>query len=966
MAINDRQEPGSITKTADAQNERISGISNVSKTVTQMQKTTQRKIEETQESINYGDSPAATSQQMNGVLSSFGKTITAFTKGVENISISTAKATTDAIGQYGKAISQDLNYNKQNIVAMALARSTPLFGYFAAKFMETDVFQKAKERMKESIAGVFKGIGSGIANIFKGGKNAKEATKEKVPKMQKGGYIEKGGMIEVHPAEVVMPIEKILERIDDSISVGREIAEISQKTQMRSLAKMSTFVSGERNKEPVGMVKGFLRALKEVQTQYEEPSNMRMLRAVLSIQDTLGATIGTWQQVWTKMLVEHPTFRQIAFGMKSVATVFGAPFKVVKKFFRSRGSYKSQLSNASNPFQSLGENMGMLYTGSMWRLDNVVKFTKITAQATRDLSSFVTGNKYPKVEGVSQGFWSLFGFARSGLGIIAKPLHMLANKSKFTKWMSASLEAPFEKALLTIFKYRREMKELYGDEYATTNPMLDFIRDQKKKKAPPLLVTIDAGKAQEEAAQEMEETSEGIWEVAKIQKKKWLWEKVQAAKGGIKSVFSWIFKMLMMGGGFIKSLLGFGTGGWMSGLFKKGGLISAGIKGLFAAGGPILSSITSSAFLGPLAAALGGVAIGTWVNNHIIEPYITGPYFDKHKNWQQEGMKERDRNRKQNLDAALGKTATGTALYEGKMAGSVASGLEMQKTLIGPHLSAEKIKASQEKFIDQNIKRYSQFTPEEVESRRKRWRWSGNYLDKYWRKVNRMDPDKYGTSKEKAFLKYLEATGTKNKDLEGSIRRHEEDVIKNMSITEKADYMYRKHGVKGAKKWAIGKGKYIKDQAGRFIEKATGRIIEGKELAALKAQELLASGTLLGQTTAANAKKWIAEKGKYAVDQAGQIVEKATGRVIQGKELAQMQAQELLTSGKLVGQELKKRGLEQVEGLKGLGDQLQQNITQVRNDINQQISNVTRIFNSGNQRSMMDEMSQRVATGNFH
>ena len=167
--------------------------------------------------------------------------------------------------------------------------------------------------------------------------------------MQRGGYIEKGGMIEVHPAEVVMPIEKILQRIDDSISVGREIAEITSKTQMRSLAKMSTFVSAERDKEPVGMVKGFLRAMREVQTQYEEPSNVRLLRAVLSIQDQMGAQIGTWQQIWTKMLVEHPTFRQIAFAMKTVKDLLGTPFKIMGALFKQRGGYLSHLSRSKNP-----------------------------------------------------------------------------------------------------------------------------------------------------------------------------------------------------------------------------------------------------------------------------------------------------------------------------------------------------------------------------------------------------------------------------------------------------------------------------------------------------------------------------------------------------------------------------------------------------------------------------------------
>jgi hypothetical protein len=933
MAINDRQEPGSITKTADAQNERISGISNVSRTVTQMQKTTQRKIEETQESINYGESQEATSQQMNSVLSRFGKTITAFTKGVESISISTARATKDAIGQYGKAISQDLNYNKQNIVAMALARSTPLFGYFAAKFMETDVFQKAKERMKESIAGVFKGIGSGIANIFKGGKNAKEAAKDKVPKMQRGGYVEKGGMIEVHPAEVVMPIEKILARIDDSISVGREIAEISQKTQMRSLAKMSTFVSAERDKEPVGLVKGFLRAMREVQTQYEEPASMRMLRAVLSIQDTLGATIGTWEQVWTKMLIEHPTFRQLAFGMKTVSAILGSPFQLISKIFKRRGGYLSQLSKKKNPFENIGENLGSLYVNTMHRLDNISFYTKATAVMIRDIAGVVSQGrlKYGSLEAISEGTRSLFGWARFGFQnlikygprVVAAGIEMLlgtgkgalyARGKKIGDYLTQTVEWG-EKAKFAL-KSKRQKKLDFA--LGGAGDFAQTIQEQHKKRLPPL-ITISAGKAQEKAAAEVEQTREGIEEIAKVQKKKWLWEKMQAAKGGIKSVFSWIFRMLMMGGGLIKSLFGFGAGGVMSALFSKTGPIGMGVAKLMA--GPVMTGIkvigaylATTAFLGPILAlittALTAVGVGSLINKYLVKPLVDAN-FKKQDEVNKKGMKDNAAIMKKQMSDARGTTATGKDTYDAKISTAASATVKGQGTWFGTSLSHGAIRAAQNKFIVENRAKYSEYDEEEIIKARNRWRRSGKYwLEWKWTTASGANASQFGEEKEAAFLKYLQNVGTKNKDLAGSIKAHEKQIMQSRSIGGKAEYFGRKHAPK--------------------------------------------------------ATSWIIDKGKYAIDKAGQLIEKVTGRVIQGKELAEMQAQELLTSGKLVGQEIKKRGLEQVEGLKGLGDQLQQNINQVRNDINQQVSNVTRIFNSGNQGSMMDEMAQRVATGNFH
>jgi len=61
---------------------------------------------------------------------------------------------------------------------MALSRATPLFGYFAAKFMETDVFQEAGRRIKERIGdSVSEGLskaGHSVAGIFKKGKEAEQ------------------------------------------------------------------------------------------------------------------------------------------------------------------------------------------------------------------------------------------------------------------------------------------------------------------------------------------------------------------------------------------------------------------------------------------------------------------------------------------------------------------------------------------------------------------------------------------------------------------------------------------------------------------------------------------------------------------------------------------------------------------------------------------------------------------------
>jgi hypothetical protein len=905
--------PGSITKTADAQNERISGISNVSRTITQMQKTTQREIDETRDEIDYGASPDVTMKQMNGVLSRFGQTITAFTRGIQDVSLSTARATRDAIGEYGKAISQDINFNKQNIVAMALSRTTPLFGYFAAKFMETDVYKKAKDRMAQSISGVFKSVGSSIANIFRG---KEKAADEAVPKMQRGGYVEKGGMVEVHPAEVIMPIEKVLERIDDTISVAREMAEIAEKTQIRSLAKMSYFVEAEREKEPVGMVKGFFRALREVHSQYEEPSNVRMLRAVLAIQDTLGATIGTWEQVWTKLLVEHPFFRQAMFTLKTLGGIMSLPLKVAGVFFRRRGSYRAHLSKEANPFTRMSDDIASLYTGTMWRLDNIWNVAKINAQANRDVATFLTGNKYPAIEGIGMGFWSFFGWARSGLRLIAKPFEFLANKSKFTKWLTTDISSPVVSLAETIadkiFTHRARLKTLYGGEYATESGvgiveaiLTEFTKGQQRGTYNPLQITYtpELQEQWEEAAEAMVQTKEGVWESADELNKHNNRERRRGLLGFFGMIGGGIWDIAKMAGGFLGNLFG-----------PSGAIGSALIK-LFGAGGPIQMALASPKFWGPVGAAIGGYAIGTWINKNIIEPHITGPWFKKMDDLNKEASKRSSQLASDLIKAARGETATGAEAYQARIAAKAGATVSSQQSsLIGTHLASPAIIQAQRDFIKENAAAYSKYSPEEIEKARTRWHHSLGYTALYRWASQGVNPEEFGRKKEASFLKYLQKVGTPSspEELAKAISEHEAAIYRAGGVGSDVSYFVRKYGEK--------------------------------------------------------AKDWVAEKGKFALNKAGQLVDKASGKIIEAKDLAKMQTSDLLASAQLLKQELKERGIEGLEGMKEMGDKVASQLNQVQTVINQQATNITRVYNSGLNKAsdLYDEMKQRVVTGNFH
>lgn len=431
MADDPTKTPGSITQSADSQDQRISEVSNVNRAISNMQKQVNQKLTEIDTDLGSSEAIAEVQGSMTKVLNKMAATVGDIGKGFGSIAAETARGSKQVFSDYSKALQQDINYNKQNIVAMALAKSSPIFGYYASRFMETDVWKNAADRMKSTMGDAIGSVGQRFKSAFTGIKLKKQPkdiestatkakkTKEKVPHMQTGGYVEKGGLARLHAAEVVVPVEKFLSRMDDQISATRAMARTVERGQVRSLAKIQTYV-GNTKEQRKGLIQSFLTALEEVQTQYEEPAQQRMLRALLAIQDTLGAQLGTWQQVWQKMLITNPVFRNAMITGNIMRKLFAAPFKPVYGFFRTRGGYESHLSSSGSPLEAMVENIGVLYTGSMHRLDRITLYTQGTAEAVRDLSSYVTGKKYPALPEIKTGIWSFFGGARGLINWLTK------------------------------------------------------------------------------------------------------------------------------------------------------------------------------------------------------------------------------------------------------------------------------------------------------------------------------------------------------------------------------------------------------------------------------------------------------------------------------------------------------------------------------------------------------------------
>jgi murein DD-endopeptidase MepM/ murein hydrolase activator NlpD len=293
------------------------------------------------------------------VLGKLGYAVDALTRGTKRILTDTARATKETLREYGDAIHNDFYINKGNMMAMTLAKASPIFGYFAGKFMETSVFQKFSENIKQKLgdAATFTGnkmkdvatraYGS-LKDTFSKNKEVKtggttrgpdgryisgggrspagvpgarankySATNEmNLPEVQRGGYVKKEGAAYIHSAEIVAPLEKL------------------SVTMKESLAPMNKTIGSELKQfryATVGMGND-LRAL-----ILEFVGNKSFLyKTVLAFQGLLGAG------------------------------------EIVKFFFGKRNKYSSLLSKSMNPMQKTADNVGVLFTNLMPKLDTII------------------------------------------------------------------------------------------------------------------------------------------------------------------------------------------------------------------------------------------------------------------------------------------------------------------------------------------------------------------------------------------------------------------------------------------------------------------------------------------------------------------------------------------------------------------------------------------------------------------
>lgn len=772
------KKPGGITPTGDAENQRVKGISDVAKTVNTMRRRVDSEIDQTERQIDSNKQIQEIQSSMNSVLKRLGDTVGALSSGVTNITLTTAKATKDAVAQYGKAIGEDVNWNKQNLIASTLAKSTPIFGYFAAKFMETDVFKQAAMKMRESVGKVFSGIGS----WFKNRKSGKGEKDDGIPHMAKGGYVEKGGLAKLHPAEVVMPIDELLSRLDESLSTTKQLSIVAKKAQLAALGNMKTYVAGSEEKSKIGIAKGFLRAYSEVNSQYLEPDSKRQLRATLAIQDALGAQIGAWKQVWQKMLIEHPLFRNMMFLAKTFYKVIGSPVKLVYSLLKDRGGYGSMLSHDSNPMKATAQNIGAYAVESLWRLDLIVAYTRATAEASRDLSTHQTGKKYKKVGDLDAGYWKIsniltwparFIYKQMFRRYLIKPLEKLVrdiimgkngDKRKGLADFLTTEEGLMSKVNLLPGRWRHRREALLGSGLEATdeeNP--DLVKGKLYKKIEPWIDKFYIKGAKYFGARV---DLEGL---SKRQRKKEIklieYQADTLGEMNRREKRKSFFAIFAMIGSFLKetfkTLLSPITSLFSTGFFKA-------LKG---------GATAFATFITPLIpiilAALAGSAIGLGIGNLINEKIITPlreKLFKEINEKTDKAKAERGKvdkefwDLKAKVDSGKATSAEEAKMRAmGKMQGDISGKLaEMRKKRIGGKAFGygemgvyQAVTDAQMKYFSDNYDQYAAYSDAEIEKRRAEWLELGGGGPV---QIN-SDYVEAGKRREAAFLRFLKGRG---------------------------------------------------------------------------------------------------------------------------------------------------------------------------------------------------------------
>lgn len=318
---------------------------------------------------------------VNKILTGISGAVGSLATGMRRITLDTANSAKNVVGQYGRAISEDISVNRENLMAMSLAKATPIFGYFAAKFMQTDVFKSAAAKIKQSLGSAISSVGSGLKNIASTSasrvKNIFSKSAEKAPKMQEGGYVEKGGIARVHPAEVIAPIDKVLSQFQSRKGDVQEQTLETLKDLSTNMKVYGNYFQKEKMNRK-GLIRDFIGGL--WRGRYGRSWEFRMVMATEKLQEAISSTPSRFKLAWETIMWKHPIFRKLVGltrGLWSTSKMFGRmirwPFRML---FGSRGKYVKDIKQATgtdNALGQIGNILAAIHTRMMPKLDTLIR-----------------------------------------------------------------------------------------------------------------------------------------------------------------------------------------------------------------------------------------------------------------------------------------------------------------------------------------------------------------------------------------------------------------------------------------------------------------------------------------------------------------------------------------------------------------------------------------------------------------
>jgi len=395
---------------------------------------------------------------------------TSMFKVIKDVNLEMLSKSTKMITTAGSVINKQLDIDETKLIGKSLAKSTPIIGYFVSKLIESPEFKNAATGMAKFTGNVAKGALSSIGSYIKSRpKNEKEDksiskkivdSKKKVPSLADGGYVKKGGLVNVHAGEVVGPIEKVLTaNKEDAKSITGSINSLSgaQKETSLDLGETitrgtaesistlgNTFVysmKGMENTFNYGLkmlpnylmswIRPFMESMKRTgEDYYKDPrvNNMdKMVSAIVDLRTTLVGYRSMWERLkvsFITALYKHPAMNTFLVGMGYLVKATTFPFRWL---FKKRGLYTKDLPTKGSPQEKTATTLGLLYSGLMDKSDKTIQWIK-------DVWIGFFGDKAQKdklkAEKKQSDQWTIFGTTMRGMWQGGRKLYGKA-KNKF-------------------------------------------------------------------------------------------------------------------------------------------------------------------------------------------------------------------------------------------------------------------------------------------------------------------------------------------------------------------------------------------------------------------------------------------------------------------------------------------------------------------------------------------------------